>query len=318
MGALPFAVLCAAGCAAILNMEEKELRTEDAAVADSPIDSVPSTAGPDASDVASGPPTDGGGDDTLGTSDVAGDSGDAVSDAIPDTSDAADATDALSSTDALSLDAMPDASDGAAPTDLIDDMESDTGRIRSPGRNGFWLWFDDGTDGGSLSPSSLPLLPTLNSPPRGTSLYAERLTGSGFNVWGAGMGFDLKDNYDGGTINLDGGTSKTQYDASGYSGITFFAKAGGAAGFLVRVNAPDKNTDPSGGVCTTCYDHFGTSISLTTTWQQFTIKWSSMTQKGFGTPHETAVAAANLYGLQFNISNGVTFDMWIDDISFVY
>ncbi len=49
-----------------------------------------------------------------------------------------------------------------------------------------------------------------------TSAFAAETFGSGFGVWGAGMGFDF---------NNVGGV-KSAYDGAKYKGITFWAKAG--------------------------------------------------------------------------------------------
>ena len=155
----------------------------------------------------------------------------------------------------------PDA--GAEPppcTALLDDLEDGDGAIlRCKDRVGSWYTYNDGTRGGTQTPlPGRPFLPV--SPGHDPSQYAAHVAGSGFTTRGAGMGFDLS--------CAPGGT-KSPCDASGYSGVTFWAKA--AATTHIYLNIPDINTDREGGVCQGmgCGDHFGEGIDLTTEWTQY-------------------------------------------------
>jgi hypothetical protein len=199
-----------------------------------------------------------------------------------------------------------------ACTALIDDMEHGDGSIIAcTGRIGYWYTYNDATAGGTQTPAAGgPFTPTAIPGGRGTSMHAAHTSGSGFTTWGAGMAFDL--NNAGGA-----GAVKGVYDASAYTGLTFWAKIDSGSG-AVRLNVADKDTDPSGGVCSPaakCNDHYGSNLTLTTTWTEYTIAFSSLTQQGWG---EVAPGfnAKQLMAIQFQSGPGVSFDVWIDDISF--
>ncbi|HLZ07397.1 MAG TPA: hypothetical protein VKT80_02335, partial [Chloroflexota bacterium] len=136
----------------------------------------------------------------------------------------------------------------------------------------------------------------------------------GFSVWGAGMGFNLHDPGDG--MN---GSAKTPYDASAYTGIAFWAKAGSGSTTSLRVNVSDKDTDPAGGTCAPadkCNDHFGKDIALTANWAAYTMTFHELLQLGWGQSF-AALDAAHLYAIQFQVGKGTTFDVWLDDVAFL-
>ena len=209
----------------------------------------------------------------------------------------------------------PQDSGGPPPTctqPMIDDMEHTDGSILSNcNRVGFWFTFNDATANATQTPAQgANFLPSLiPSGGRGSSMHAAHTSGSGFTVWGAGMGFDLND---------QGGTSTKQvYDASNFTGFTFWVMAGAGGATSVRFNVPTKATDPLGGLCSPsskCNDHFGTTVQLTTSWTQVTIKFSSLQQLGWGTV--ATFQASQLYGVEFQFDPNKTFDLWVDDISF--
>ena len=100
------------------------------------------------------------------------------------------------------------------------------------------------------------------------SQYALKTSGSGFTVWGAGVGTDVA------TVN----NKKAPYDASDYSGLRFWAKSGGDD-LTLRVKLQDGNTTPEGGVCSDaamkCNDTFGQFVDITlmcapSTWRMST------------------------------------------------
>jgi hypothetical protein len=196
---------------------------------------------------------------------------------------------------------------GNAPL-LITDLEN--GPSLGSGRVGAWYTYNDMSSAGMQSPDAgADFVPTKLVPPREASNYAAHTQGSGFALWGAGMGFDLNNN----------GAGKLVYDASHYSGITFWAK--GTSTKPVRVNFPSKDTSPEGGVCNSamnkCSDHFGAKLNLTADWTKQDIKFTETAQQMWGIPQEPSLDAAQLYGVQFQVEPGVTFDIWIDDVSFL-
>ncbi len=208
----------------------------------------------------------------------------------------------------------PSGDAGGDAVDVIDDMEGATGSILAKdGRVGAWYVYNDGTAGATETPG-VPFLPTAISPPRGTSTYAANMKGEGFTTWGAGMGLNFND-----PGNGDGGSAKASYDASKSDGITFWAKIGAGSTAAVRVNVSTKETDPAGGTCTPaakCSDHFGKNINLTAEWVQYTIKFSDLTQLGWGQSVPKFNASA-LYACQFQVGKGTSFDVWVDDIAFL-
>jgi len=281
----------------------------------------------DATDARVDAPTEAGSADANGLGDVA--SGDGPGGGGPGDGPAeAASNDAASSDGAAGTDAggPPDgdivAPDGAfVAVELIDNMESDTGGIAlSNGRDGFWHVYDDGTDGGVLTPApgGLPSgIISAISPPRGASTLAAHMQGSGFAMF-AGMGFDM----------VDSAGSKQLYDASAFRGFTFWARSATATTtpLTVRMLVPDVNTDSAGGVCTVCGDNFGANLSLTTAWQEFFVDYTQLTQIGFGVPNGSqdggpkALAASQMYGVQFQVSapaSAPAFDVWVDDIQFI-
>jgi hypothetical protein len=198
-------------------------------------------------------------------------------------------------------------------------MENGTGGIaQTCGRRGYWYTYNDKTAGATQTPAAgAAFTDSAIMPPRtygdgGTSTKAARTQGSGFTAYGAGMGVHLND--------PGGGAALQTYDASMYTGVTFWAM--GSAGGAVRFDVSDKATDPSGGVCmgtsgqNQCSDYHGHTLTLTTSWQPFTFTWADLTQLGWGYV-EASLDTAHLVGMQVQVAQPTgTFDIWIDDIAF--
>lgn len=202
--------------------------------------------------------------------------------------------------------------DGPAPSKtLIDDMEDPEkgpSIIPSSGRVGVWYTFNDETPDGIQTPAADAFEPDVLEVPREGSQYAARTTGSGFTDWGAGFGFDLKND----------GLSKLPYDASGFQGIKFWAIAGDYSTTQVWVGFSDINTDPEGGNCKECNDFFGLEIALKAgEWTEHTLYFADTAQREFGDPVEAGLDASTLFAIQFTFEAGETFDVWIDDVEFI-
>jgi len=112
---------------------------------------------------------------------------------------------------------------------------------------------------------------------------------------------------------------KSAYDASRFAGVSFFARHGPGAAWQMRVHFPDGNTDPDGGVCGQCFNHFGANIELTEDWKQYTIPFDTLGQMGdWGTPRLERVDPSKLFGIEFRVKHvDEPFDIWIDDIAFI-
>ena len=142
------------------------------------------------------------------------------------------------------------------------------------------------------------------------SAYAVHTTGSGYSF--AGVGFDL---------NNTGAPESAQsqaYNASAYTGISFWAKGNGN----LRVELAQKGFVPTanGGSCTgSCWNVYGSRDvqgKLTSSWQQFTIMFSSASMQREDGSKSPAFDPAQLMSISFK-HEGSTFDFWIDDVHFV-
>jgi endoglucanase len=191
------------------------------------------------------------------------------------------------------------------PDGVIDDGEDDNNQVAlNKGRNGYWYTFLDKA-GSTIAPAAGGTFGMSAGGAQG-SAHAAHMSGkvgSGAIVY-AGMGFNFVD-------------PKSQYNASAYKGISFWAKAGPGVN-KVRVKIPDVSTDPDGKVCTECFNDFGTDLELTPTWTQYTIPFASAAQmQGWGSPRTGAITPSKLYGVQFQVNSpGASYDIWVDDVEF--
>jgi hypothetical protein len=201
--------------------------------------------------------------------------------------------------------------------DAIDDNRSPHLILATSGRDGYWFTINDATPGGTQSPSAnfwRPSAGGVNGSP-----YAAHLSGQGFTDWGIYMGF---------TLNKSPQGPKYTYDARAYRGVTFWARLGSndmcapaSECHILRFNISTRDTDPRGGVCTQCSDHFGSWLTLTTSWQKYTVMFSSLAQEGWGVPGSgqgLRFDSSRTYEVQFLVQPaGKPFDYWIDEVSFV-
>jgi hypothetical protein len=193
--------------------------------------------------------------------------------------------------------------------DLIDDMESGGPNIpQTNGRTGAWTDFGDNSAGAMIWPPTASNFKMSESGDPCRRLAA-RFYGSGFGIWGTGMKVSLGSPYNA--------------TADKAIGITFWAKAGAGSTPNVHVTFPDKDTDPTYGLCdpsTTaangCYDDFGARLALSSNWGQYTILFAQLTQDGWGRI-ASQFDPSTLYSIQFLVAAGATFDIWVDDIAFV-
>ena len=205
-------------------------------------------------------------------------------------------------------DTSADVYDTSPTCALIDDLEDGDGAIIAKcGRHGFWFTFNDGTATGTQQPPIAGPF-TASSIPGGRagSTFAARTNGSGFTAYGAGMG-----------VQFNGGS--TPYDAHGWSGVGFWARVATGTVTTIRMDFPDNFTDPHGGTCgTECYDHFGTYLTFSTTWTYYVVKWSDLTQEGWGLAAPSGkIDAYHVYNMQIQTGGSSVFDVWIDDMTFV-
>jgi len=211
--------------------------------------------------------------------------------------------------------------ESVAPDVLISDFETGSAEVvKNGGRSGSWFLFNDGS--GTQTPtktSNVPLVAEAGG--ACDSQYALHTTGMGFTVWGAGIGVTL-------TPSSGDAGSKSSYDASGYSGVAFWAKA--AAPTALHLSVPDANTAVEGGVCTDttdhasptrCGDYFGSDVQVDTTWQPFTLTFASTVQSTWGLKVPTGIDKAHIFAFHAQVKGTAvapaSFDLWVDNVHFV-
>ena len=152
-----------------------------------------------------------------------------------------------------------------------------------------------------------PFMPTPGG--AGGSAYAAETQGSGFSVWGAGMGFDLD-------VEMN---VKHPYDASAFQGVEFKAKGSGPVRAAIMIAAVVSSD--VGGSCTPsdvagekCDDGHGKALFLTGDWTVYKLPFSEIRQAGWGKP--VAFDAKTILSIQFNVDKNLAFDFAVDDIGF--
>jgi hypothetical protein len=185
-------------------------------------------------------------------------------------------------------------------------------------------WYVYADTAGTVTPAANVAF-VSSMPGNGGTGYAAHVMGSGFSIYGVGLGVGLNSS----------GTTIHTVDASAYSGFTFWAK-GAASGALtgtnaVRVGVPiPASSDPSsGGTCTAptttttpmpyCNGHWGKVINVTSTWTQYTVKWSDLTLDP-GAIGGTAFAPGAVIGFHWQVNGAAatpaSIDLWVDDLAF--
>jgi len=192
--------------------------------------------------------------------------------------------------------------------DLIDDLNDGDRYIMSiNGRVGAWNDAHDDSPNAKMYPDSNSFVPSQTGDT--CRKYAAYVYGGGYVLWGADFWFGLG----------------SPYNASKYTGISFWAKVDAGASTKIRVAFPDKDTHPDGVLCTqnpstgptACFDHYGSALSLTTEWQKYRVSFADLTQDGWGRPGK-AFDPSTLYQVMFQIPVGANFGIWIDDVAFVF
>jgi hypothetical protein len=196
----------------------------------------------------------------------------------------------------------------ASNEELIDDLNDGDRFINGTnGRVGSWIDSHDSTPTGVMYPDpSSPFTPTDTGDD--CRRYAAYVKGTGFSDWGASFWFGLG----------------SPYNASRYTGITFWARndAGGSEGLFVAF--PDKDTSVDGGLCKPnvtgplqCYDHYRAHVTLTPSWKKYTVTFKELSQMGWGM-QGAAFDPSTLYQILFQIPVNATFGIWVDDVAFTF
>jgi len=187
---------------------------------------------------------------------------------------------------------------------LIDDIEDGTGRIcQGPeGRRGVWYAFNDDVGMQWPAPTTPGVAIATSEIPGGRddSQRAMHTYGMGYSYWGAGIGFDLA--FDGTTYGL--------YDASAYSGVTFWARGTPRRGIDLRISTAKTTLPKYGGACPmdNCPPLFK-RLLLGDDWAQYWVPFSAL----------PGLETKKMTNMQFLVEPGYaldSFDFWIDDVSF--
>jgi hypothetical protein len=199
------------------------------------------------------------------------------------------------------------------PAELIDDLEDGDDAINETGgRMGGWYTFNDESTTGMQTPPGSNFTATEGG--ADGSAFAAATKGSGFKVWGAGMGFDLNNPA---AVGMTG--PRAQYDASRFKGIVFKAK--GNSPLTVSLEVVGVTPTDRGGTCmpsTTmgqeCDDLHGTLIDPTAEWKEYTVAFDKVRQGGWG--KKVPFAATDVTAVLFQTKQDVSFDFAIDDVRF--
>ncbi len=187
---------------------------------------------------------------------------------------------------------------------LIDDFEDGNAAILAQqGRSGSWYVANDGkgmqTPPASLSPSPL-------EPPRAASPHGAHTFGGPFLTWGALIG----------TTFASSGNTGIAYDVSGYQGVRFWVRYGGALPNPAKQVRFSLRTPATIMGCTVCGDHFGAAIPLTAQWVQVEVPFATLKQSGYGRPVLGTPDLKHAMGMELLFPANVAFDLWIDDVEF--
>jgi hypothetical protein len=199
------------------------------------------------------------------------------------------------------------------PTLLIDDMEDADPRIAAVNdRVGSW-WLATDMTAGTVTPTGDQEAPPERIPGgRCGSKYAMRVTGEGFEAWGASL-----------VVDFHYTDEAEPIDATTFRGVMMWARVGESNASPVRVQFQDGNTYPPGGVCNPdpmaadgCFNGFGSALlPVSTEWQLYKFEFSRMGQRDFGLRTD-ALDTSNLYAMEIGVMQQTVFDLWIDDVWF--
>jgi hypothetical protein len=206
------------------------------------------------------------------------------------------------------LDACPGGLLPAADGNIDDFEDGNNQTNQEAGRDGYWYIAKDSNGSTFTEPAEGFATAAGGADGSSTAVHIKGTTASGGDqAWGIELGMNF--------INAQGDL----YDASKYKALSFKAKAGAKdAEKQIRVSLADVNTHPTGAVCTACFNHFHSTITLTEDWKDYTIAFEDLKQRaGWGDPRPANVSADKLINLNYQIGGGKPFDLWIDDLKFL-
>jgi hypothetical protein len=275
----------------------------------------------------------------------------------------------------ISLDAGCNAGSSSSNYVLIDDMETTTHGpiefttgITAPLTPGYWYnsganyYPDAGRDMSNPPYMSFVFteLPTPTTTLCGkTSAHAARQSCTLNGLYDTcGVGFEFAQMPDDGGVPAapagdagDGGPSiprtTVPFDISRYKALTFWGMtttpAATTGNLQVKVQFPDTDTDPRGGICTggssdtsLCYNSYANFFNFTTSWQQFTVELNAGGDGGLAPSDGISIDPSwgyqraqwiptQVYGVNWQAQRNAApdagpplmTDIWIDDVYFI-
>jgi hypothetical protein len=140
--------------------------------------------------------------------------------------------------------------------------------------------------------------------------YVFNAKGGPFNLWGAGMGFNMQ---------IMGDLPPASVDLTAYKGVKFWAKVNAATTGSVRLKLKDVQTTPTadGGTCTgangICNNNFGFVLStISTSWAQFTVPFTDLKQESWSSEMFATPQIDKVIGFQFQVGK-TAFDYSVDN-----
>jgi hypothetical protein len=190
--------------------------------------------------------------------------------------------------------------EAASPDDVIDDFEdNDMSLARVGTRNGSWVGY------ATSGTATIFGEPSKECVAHGK--YSGHLTGNNLNAFASNWN----------AVLIDPFATAIPFDASAYSGFSFWAATGDGA--LAPLSLPigvmTTDTAAGGGICDACGDYYRLrrSIALTRSWTRWVVKFSDLAQSGQGRP-QVPLRANQLVSVMIWPEN--TYDVWIDDLRF--
>lgn len=185
--------------------------------------------------------------------------------------------------------------------------------------NGSWYLATAG--GGTSTPIMGSITPVAPSPANtgdAASTKAIHVSGSG-QVNTSATSYDAYVSLSA-SLNQPSQTEAGSVNASAYQGIKFWGIISGTVRLQVSSTATDQDAVPR--TCVSCSDHLGAMLNPSTTWTQYQIPFSSLTQEGFGSPMVTTLDKTAVMKVLWKViipafpTVTPAWDIWIDDLSF--
>lgn len=178
-----------------------------------------------------------------------------------------------------------------------------------------WFTYGDKSASPMIFPTRMMPFETVEDPARAPGIHVANAKGSGFSIWGAGMGFNFLVN--------GVGVPPSKVDLSAFKGISFWMKVTNPAlngPVQVKLVDFDHALVEDGGGCTPlptptmgdCNNtHQFQITNATSEWKQFTISFDQMAEEDWGQKFPKDLK--EVIGFQFQVRANTTFDFAVDN-----